>query len=301
MPIVRLVDYPDLPRPSLNWVIHRLLPRPGTVVLLGPPKEGKSSLALSIAQAVAHGTPFLGQQAVVGPVLYLYLDAGEAIWRERIKDLREITDLTGPIYLPDPESIPYPFNILEQRTQLFARELIAEVQPALVIIDVFRDFHNADEDKSTPMKAINDIMGSLFRSCSLLLLHHTKKLPTDFHTLSEQDRRRVVMTLSRGSSAITGRADAVWLLAESKLTMVSRWDEDVTHAMTMNDSGLWVFTEEKRREEAAGRCRSLCAEFPGLTHNELAKVAKERWGLSRAAYYRHIAGHPCSHVKPPAA
>ena len=74
-------------RPSLNWVIHKLLPRPGLTILMGPPKLGKTFLALGIALAVVHGEPFLGQKTVPGRVLYLQLDSSEAVWRERLKDL----------------------------------------------------------------------------------------------------------------------------------------------------------------------------------------------------------------------
>ncbi len=61
----------DFPQPQ--WVVEGLLPV-GLTILAGPPKRGKSWLALLLAQAVAAGGRFLGRKASQGRVLYIALE-----------------------------------------------------------------------------------------------------------------------------------------------------------------------------------------------------------------------------------
>jgi hypothetical protein len=46
-----------------------------------------------------------------------------------------------------------------------------------VVLDVLREFHNADEDSSTEMKKVGDALTSVFAGYSLVVLHHTPKIP----------------------------------------------------------------------------------------------------------------------------
>lgn len=287
--LVTLDAFANLARPSLDWVIHRLLPRPGTVILMGPPKVGKSFLALAIGLAVAQGKPFLGQPSVQGSVWYLQLDTSEAVWRGRIQDLREAgLDTVGPVYMAHPELVPRPFNILIPKVQTFIRECLTESNPSLIIVDVMRKLHSSDENDSTEMKRVSDVVDELFATRCVLMVHHTRKIREDIENPD-------VNSLSRGSSFITGQADALWLLFNKKLKIVSRFDEDVTYRAEQMDTGMWYFPDVIHRTEAQARALSLCAEHPELSHAKLAPLALERWGMSRASYYRYIAGQECAH------
>jgi hypothetical protein len=57
--------------------------------------------------------------------------------------------------------------------------------------------------------------------------------------------------------------------------------------------------EPKQLTEKQLQVLALCAEFPQTTHVRLAKVAAERWGISRASYYRYLAGQACAHRPSP--
>jgi RecA-family ATPase len=289
MRLVSLSTYAHLPRPNLDWIVHKLLPRPGLVLLIGPPKVGKSFLGLDIGLHVAHGRPFLGQKTNPSPVWYLQLDTSEAVWRDRLHDLEEAgVDLGGPLYMAHPEETPRPFNILTASAQQFVRDALKEGDPGLVIVDVLRKFHSADENDSTDMKKVSDVLDTLFHDRCLLVLHHTRKLSAEVENPD-------VTHLARGSGFITGQADAIWLLVNGKLKIVSRFDEDLTYRAERQDTGLFTFPDIVHRTEAQARVLALCAEFPGDPHRKLVAVAAQRWGMSRASYYRYLAGQECAH------
>jgi RecA-family ATPase len=67
-------EYLSLPQPPQRWVIDQLVPAQSLVVLWGPAKEGKTTLALQAGLAVTQGTPFLGYDTQRGTVLLLQFD-----------------------------------------------------------------------------------------------------------------------------------------------------------------------------------------------------------------------------------
>jgi hypothetical protein len=260
-------------------------------VLLGPPKVGKSYLALQLALAVANGRPFLGQPSVPGPVWYLQLDTGEGLWTERLCRMEEAGhDLSGPVFMMHPDDRPRGFNFLRPADQDLVRAVLAACDPSLVIIDVLRKFHSANENDSTEMKALGDAIDRVFAGRSVLVLHHTRKY-SDGGDGGEQPN---MTNLSRGSSFLPGQADATWLLGRNRLVIESRFDEPTTYALARDEVGAWLF-DDKPQETTRAKVLALCAEFPEASHHHLATVAKERWGISQATYYRYLAGRRCAH------
>jgi len=71
----------------LSFVVPEVLPE-GTSVLVGPPKSGKSLLALDIALAIALGSRALHSAHVEdGAVLYIDLDGSQRGMRQRIEKM----------------------------------------------------------------------------------------------------------------------------------------------------------------------------------------------------------------------
>lgn len=207
-----------LDRPTLPWVIPDLLPA-GLTVLFGRPKEaGKTTLALQVAYAVARGEPFLGRPCRQGPVLYLQLDTGEHVWRERLRRLQAGGfRLDGPVYTAHPDEIPMPRDIRQPRTREWIGGLLAEVKPALTIVDSFRELHSADEDKSTEMKAVADAWEPLFAGRAVLLIHHMTKPPKEgLHTTG------AIIDAIRGSGYIAGKLDSIWFVHDGRLRVIDR-------------------------------------------------------------------------------
>lgn len=289
MRFVTWPEYAQLPRPNLSWVIHNLIPRPGLVALFGPPKAGKSFLAANVARKVAAGEDFLGHKTEAGRVLYIQVDAGEMSWRDRIqKQMESGIKFPDNLILVHPEDSKRPLDLLQEETRAYLRAVVAGSDPMLVVLDVLRDFHRADENDSTEMKIVGDMLETTFKDQAVFLLHHTRKIPAD---VTDPDPA----SYGRGSNYISGKMDAFWLLHGGWLKIVSRFDETTRYRAIQGENGDWDFPEVEQRMELRDKLLSLCVEHPELTHAKLAPLAKARWGVSRPTYYRHLAGQRCAH------
>lgn len=228
-------QYVDAPRPQLSWLVPSYIPHPGLVLLIGEPKAGKSFLALQLAMHVASGTPFLGQPIVAAPVLYLQFDTSETVWRQRLDHLRSAgLQLPEKLLLVHPDDQPPQINVLSAQTQVLLRGALEACNPTLIVVDVLRECHNADEQDSTAMKSVGDALMTLFQGRTLLIVHHTHKLYESYGTPSPANA-------ARGSSYITGKADAIWLLHAGKLQIASRFHHDETHHVQRERTGMWKF------------------------------------------------------------
>lgn len=88
---------PDNPR----WLMERLIPWGGSVLLAGQYKAGKSTLMLNLIKALTTGTPFLGMFSVPEPlkVAYVDLELGRSLawdWFDEIPGM----DFSKVVYIP---------------------------------------------------------------------------------------------------------------------------------------------------------------------------------------------------------
>jgi len=232
--IITTEEYLDTPRPKLNWLIDQQLPHPGTLLLQGPPKSGKSFLAFDLVRCIAQGKPFLGWKTCKSKALYLQFDTSELVWRQRLERMKSSgIDLSGDIFTVHPEDMLMPFNLLNIQHQDWLTRIIRTADPEVTVLDVFREIHNADENDSTQMKIVGDIITTLFKDRSLVIVHHSKKISEE---VIDPDPTQV----ARGSSYLTGKVDAIWLLYHNKLRIQSRTAEPINISMKQSTSGAWI-------------------------------------------------------------
>ena len=149
-----------------------------------------------------------------------------------MKDLK--VDLSGELYTVHPEDMKLPINILNHADRHWLSEVVKHCDPTLTVIDIFREIHNADENDSTQMKVVGDILMELFKERCLVLVHHTKKLsPDDF--IGSPD----LSSVARGSSYLTGKVDCLWLLYQSQFYIRDRIGEPQKLKLVQSPSGLW--------------------------------------------------------------
>jgi AAA domain len=141
-------------------------------------------------------------------------------------------DLSGSLYTVHPEDMRLPLNILNSQHNQWLRDVIRIANPEITVIDVFREIHNADENDSTEMKIVGDIIVDIFRGRSLILVHHSKKIHEDVIVPDPA-------SVSRGSSYLTGKVDSLWLLYHNRLYIQSRTSEPQTIKLVQSPSGLW--------------------------------------------------------------
>lgn len=233
--IVTLDEYADMNRPHVEFLIDGLIPKPGLVLFLGEAGAGKSFMALQIAFAVAQGGSFFHSSAKRGTVLYLQFDMSELIVRDRILKLREANvNTSGPIYTLHPATAPKGLNILKPEGYAILDDAIQKANPDLIIYDVLREMHNADEDNSSEMKPVGDALATLTGHRAGLILHHPKKIAWGLEPKT--------IDASRGSSYLPGKVDAVWLLHDGYFYIgKSRFAVGGKYRVKRLASGLWTF------------------------------------------------------------
>jgi len=232
-------EYLSLPQPHQRWVIDNLVPAQSLVVLWGPAKEGKTTLALQAACSVGTGTPFLGYQTQQAPTLLLQFDTPRPELTQILLRLQAHGVSTAGLYHPNPEQIDLykPMNILDKDTFFYLQALIGLVKPSLVVVDCFRELGSFKENVSEEQRPITNALRSLTSNhstnpCACLLIHHTTKLTGKEATPNAKDA-------GRGSSYLAGAVDSIWFLHQSRLQTDPRFAREQTLYLTHSQEGIW--------------------------------------------------------------
>lgn len=238
--------------PPYPWLVQGLHLAPGRITLLnGYADVGKTVIAMTVALAVASGTPVWGlfKPAKAGRVLHLNGEIGTYIARERYQRLARgagINDAefakTGNLVLSN-----YPAARLDDKD--FEDQLAILVEGfSLVIIDSLRAFSGALDENA---KEIGVALFKLARvsnrtGATIMVLHHNRKT-------SKDDVGGAKQAIS-GSSSILGGAECAFV-------------------MTSTEKGGPILVQHER--SPIGRPM----EDFGLQIEDLPKGNNPRWGL----------------------
>jgi len=214
--------------PEPRWAVEGFFPE-GVSLLVGPPKMGKSWLALNTAVAVAAGGRAIGQIPVVqGDVLYLALEDTQRRLQDRLE--RVLNGADAPTRLEIATEWP---TLKEGGANQLDDWLTQHPEARLVIIDTFAklrgisissrnsilyqlDYHAIGE-----LKHIADRHG-----VALVIVHHTRKAAADdpLDTVS-------------GTNGLAGSADTTLVLkrdisrADATLYVRGRDVQEADHAL----------------------------------------------------------------------
>lgn len=178
---------------------------PGTYLMAGAPKIGKSFLVLQMGFAIATGTPLLGMQVMQGTVLYLALEDNPARLQRRSSRMFGVEGTAALHFATQAKSVE---NGLMQQLEGFIRE---HNDTKLIIIDTLQKVRGNDGDKYSyandyqiisNLKALTDA-----NQIAVLIVHHTRK----------QDAEDKFDTIS-GTTGLLGSADGAFLLRKEKRT-----------------------------------------------------------------------------------
>ena len=238
--VLTATEYLSLPQPPQRWVIDGLVPAQALVVLWGPAKEGKTTLALQAGCSVTSGTPFLGHETQQGPVLLLQIDTPRSELTQILIRLGAHNIPIAGLMLPDPDQLEAhkPMNLLDRDTLFYLQSLVTLVKPSLVIVDCFRELGSFKENVSEEQRPIVNALKAMTTNhpthpCACLLIHHTTKL-------SGRDTIPDARDAGRGSGYLAGAVESVWFLYQSKLTMdASRFAGKQTIYLSQTAEGIW--------------------------------------------------------------
>ncbi len=304
MQAISLEQYARMDRVAVSYLIQGLIPRGGRVMLVGPPKEGKSWLALQVALHVAEGKQFIDRDVQKGRVLYLQFDTPNELWHERITKLvADGVHMPSDVHMIHPDDLPRSVSIDDVPQRNAIMDLVWQVDPDLVVIDVLRKIHNYEENDSTAMKRAFDIINVMFTrppgsankgNPALLIIHHTHKLSGEY--------RPKAVNAGRGSGFMAGEVDAIWLMFQSTLSVESRFaDEEHFKADRDPATGLWTFPEGALRKGRLEQVLALCDQHPSMSHAEmwdkLQQQIKQTGCSSRATFFRVLSSAVCCHKR----
>jgi hypothetical protein len=166
----------------VEWLVQGVIPQKSFVALYAPPASFKSFIALDIAECIATGRQFLGNQITKqGAVLYIAGEGHGGIG-SRIKALKthHKTPVGAPVYF-----LRRQVNLRSSKTDL--QDLVAAIDDLkaihdinfeLIIIDTLaRAFGGGNENASEDMGAFITAAGAIQGryECGLLVVHHAGK------------------------------------------------------------------------------------------------------------------------------
>ena len=182
--------------PAPEWVVDRVIPHKGLVMLFGAPACAKSFVGLDMAVAIARGIPWQGRRTRQGDVVYIYSE-GHSGLQARVAAIRETQGLgserLGIAFVPQTTQL----LDLAQSIKPLAHDIeAAGANPTVIFVDTLhRNTAGADENSAKDMGralASLDFLREHFK-CTVIYIHHTRKGDDAF----------------RGSAVLLGAPDTV--------------------------------------------------------------------------------------------
>jgi 5S rRNA maturation endonuclease (ribonuclease M5) len=205
--LMSVKDYEDLEVATKPWLIDGVLYSEGFCFIYGVEGSGKSLITLSMAQAVACGTPWLDHfPTTKANVLFLDKENPQSIIKRRIAGFGITSkENNNMFWLKYPEK----FQIGSEKGGYsdFALALvntIANKKIGLIVFDSFIDFMVGNESTSGDTQRFFDAIKELYPQVAYLTIQHENK-PSQ--GLFRSDSQRV-----RGSSNINAQAITMFRL-----------------------------------------------------------------------------------------
>lgn len=161
-------------RPAPAWLVAQILPERALAMLYGPPKSGKSFLALDIAMAVARGVPWRDYRVVQGPVAWIAAEAAGSM-RNRVRAYASASEV-------DLDGVP--FWIIGDTPRLSEKRHLGALASAamgvgakLIVVDTLAAASGGVNENSPEMNAVLSGCHALHNATGalVLLVHHAGK------------------------------------------------------------------------------------------------------------------------------
>lgn len=164
----------DLELPEEPYLVDRVIPSGGLVLLHGKRGIGKSQFALTLAHAVAKGLPLFGKYGTQqGPVLIVQVDMPIALQKIRLEQAERL-GLDGLFFWVDTK-----MDVTQMSKADPVVQAIQKIQPVLVVWDTLRRIHPGKENQSEAVQAVYSNIKKYVPKPTHLFVHHDKKSQID--------------------------------------------------------------------------------------------------------------------------
>jgi hypothetical protein len=246
----------------IQFLVDQMISRKSMTLWTGPDGTAKTFILQKLAISVASGQSFLGRRCQQAPVLILDYENPSHAVKDRLQLMTDgmITDLKiwG--------------TWLEQQPPQIGSDVLFEIarqEKPLIIVDPFRNSHSSDENSSTEMSMVMQMLrASVREGAAVIIVHHPAKTEG---------------SSGRGSSAIKASCDAAFLqeMSETGLITLSciknRFGEKYKVTIRPNyDEGTFeVVNSPEFQKHAADleTVQKIMQENPGLSQNGIRKLA----------------------------
>jgi archaellum biogenesis ATPase FlaH len=247
-PVLSIKQIMETYFPPIQWVIDGLL-APGLTLLAGPPKVGKSWLALQIAKSVGAGEQILGRNTKKGSCLYFALEDSPRRIKTRVD--KQGWDKNTHVNVVPIGMLEILYS--ERMYKDFADGLGCDIQEnkyKVVIIDTLSRLktnmdQNRVEEVTLNLAPIQKIAHD--ENCSIILIDHHKKA---------SDFQKNVISDVLGSVGKGAVADTILGLYRNnrrktaELIVTGRDIEDNNFPIKFDsNTGLWEINLEKNEEK----------------------------------------------------
>lgn len=184
---------------AINWLVPGLLPRGETVLLLAPPKCGKTLMSVDLAYCLATGEDYFlnSNEFKTSPGKVLLISVDESPQSTKAK-------LFNRGFRDDDQNVRVMLDWSINQTKTL-EEVLEDFRPDLVIVDSLKRINHGSPISENSAEFADNIytLKELFSryNAAGVLVHHSSK---------DKDQQGVYR--SRGSSAITGAVWGVWQL-----------------------------------------------------------------------------------------
>jgi hypothetical protein len=267
---------------KIKWVLENMIPE-GLTLIVGPPKLGKSIIAMMIAFAMKNGSLVLGEKCPAGEVLLLALEDNDRRLHSRASKMLNGSGFPNIDYeLTWPRIDQGGLDKLERWLELH------EGSKRVVIIDVLQRVRAIPKGNLNRYEADYIALMDLHKLCqkykglSIIVFHHDRKARSD-----------EAFDLISGTQGLAGAADTVVVMQRQ------RWgasvfirgrdlEEEIDIGMKLNPETLqWEFlgtTDECRVQDV--RRRILHALTHPMSPKEVAVVLELKYENVRQIMYR---------------
>jgi hypothetical protein len=297
---VNIEAWDDIQDEPVEWLIHGILPRKAFTALYGPPGSFKSFIALDMAEAIATGRPWMGNEVEKqGAVLYI---CGEGFggMGARIKacQIHHSTPKGAPIYVIRHQlnlrSSAEDFNALMMAVVQLVETTGIEFQ--LLIIDTLaRAFGGGNENDSDAMGSFITSMGKIqeFLACALMVLHHSGKdlakglrghssllgaVDTQLEILRFEDQAKGIISLTKQKDGQDGIRHGFEMVEIEISSSSLGFDPVVSLAVQANDEAVNQAPKKAKNNAGKGPNQSIAMESLGnvIKQKGIQKIVEGR-------------------------